>query len=304
MDRLDAQIRTLIEALFYELTKGLALPPDSRIGQVLRLVFARAAQRFAEIGALVDHLVAEQGMLAAARAILPHFVRAYEGRGVENIPAQGPLVIAANHPAACDSVVITALVNRPDYKILAGAMPFFQNLPNLSRHLLFAPANDLQARMRVVRDSLRHLREGGALLIFARGNIEPDPAFMPHPDAEFHLWSRSLQIFLEHVPQTRVLVAIVSGVIARAAMRHPITWLRRARQDRQRLAMIMQLASQALAGKEKFGLTPRVSFGEPIGLRDLGNPERTLQTVTDAARRLLAAHLAWQQACNPNRNPA
>ena len=54
---------------------------------------------------------------------------------------------------------------------------------------------------------------GGALLIFARGGIEPDPAFMSDPDAEFNLWSRSLQIFLEHVPRACSTKRSSSGVM-------------------------------------------------------------------------------------------
>jgi hypothetical protein len=239
--------------------------------------------------------VAQQGVAAGARWVLPRFVREHACRGAENIPPGGPLVIAANHPGAYDSLVISAHVDRPDYKIIIGDIPFFQHLPGIRRCALFAPAvSDLRGRMEVVRQAIRHLRGGGALLIFARGAIEPDPSFMAAPDAEFDLWSRSLQIFLEHVPQTRVLVTMVSGVIARAAMRHPITWLRTARPDRQRLAFMLQMIQQVLSGREQFGLTPRVSFGECIGLDGAGSPERALQRVRAGAHRLLAAHTAWQ----------
>ena len=51
--------------------------------------------------------------------------------------------------------------------------------------------------MQVMRESIRHLKNGGALLIFPRGSIEADPAFMPHPEAEFEHWSRSLEIFMQ-----------------------------------------------------------------------------------------------------------
>jgi hypothetical protein len=133
------------------------------------------------------------------------------------------------------------------------------------------------------------------LLIFARGGIEPDPAFMPAPDAEFNLWSRSLQIFLERVPKTSVLVTVVSGVISRSAWSHPITWFRQKRPDRQRLAFMIQMAQQVIGDREKFGLTPQVSFGELIGLGECSTPELVLQRVIHSARELLQSHLLWQQ---------
>jgi hypothetical protein len=205
------------------------------------------------------------------------------------------LVIAANHPAAYDSLVISANVERPDYKIIIGDIPFFEHLPHISQHAIYAPnPHDIHGRMQVIRQSIRHLEEGGSLLIFARGGIEPDPDIMPHADAEFGLWSRSLEIFLKRVPQTRVLVTIVSGVIARAAFQHPFTWLRRQRPDRQRLAFMLQMIRQTLAGRELFGLMPRVSFGDLIGLSETDTPMQTLNTITTSAQRLLQSHLSWQ----------
>jgi hypothetical protein len=112
------------------------------------------------------------------------------------------------------------------------------------------------------RNVIQHLEKGGAVLIFPRGSIEPDPEFMPKPDAEFDRWPRSLEIILHRVPSTQVLVTIVGDVISQACMQHPITWFRRAWPDRQRLAFMYQIIRQVLAGRELFGLYPRVNFGE------------------------------------------
>ncbi len=291
----STEINTLRESLIYELTKALGLSQDSSLGKAIRPLFEKAVGRFADMGVRLDHVVAEQGAAAGARWALPRFVKAFTARGVEHIPPVGPLVIAANHPAAYDSLVISANVERPDYKIIIGDIPFFEHLPHVSQHAIYAPnPHDLHGRMQVIRKSIRHLQDGGALLIFARGGIEPDPDFMPNADAEFGLWSRSLEIFLKRVPGTRVLVTIVSGVIAQATFQHPFTWFRKKRPDRQRLAFMLQIMRQTLAGKELFGLVPRVSFGDLIGLSDANTPEQALNTITTSARRLLQSHLAWQ----------
>ncbi|HUE98584.1 MAG TPA: hypothetical protein VMN99_04980, partial [Anaerolineales bacterium] len=109
-------------------------------------------------------------------------------------------------------------------------------------------------------------------------------------DGEFDHWSRSLEIFMQRVPSLQILVTIASGVISRAAMRHPITWFRKARPDRQRLAFIYQLARQVMSGRQIFNLTPRVTFGEIIS----GNShEHMLAEIEQAARRTLERHMTW-----------
>jgi hypothetical protein len=147
--------------------------------------------------------------------------------------------------------------------------------------------------MQVVRESIRHLRRGGCLLIFPHGGIEPDPDFMPNPDADFCHWSRSLEIFLKQVPGLQILIAITSGVIAPEMFRHPLTRFRKARPDRQRIAFLMQLARQILSGRETFGLTPRITFGETISGE---NHMHLLDEIEKTARRTLQYHMTWKPA--------
>ena len=115
---------------------------------------------------------------------------------------------------------------------------------------------------------------------------------MPQPDAEFDHWSRSLEIFMQCVPQLQILITIASGVISPRAMHHPITWFRRNRPDRQRLAFLYQLARQMLSSREIFGLTPRITFGEMIAGK---SHEHMLAEIEQAARRTLHRHMTWKQ---------
>ena len=287
------EIQTLAETLIYELTKAFALPQNEQARSVIRLIFGRAARLTAQVGIGLDCAVAEGGISSGARWLLPCFVQSYRARGIENIPLCGPLVIASNHPASVDSLVISAHVNRPDYKVIVGDIPFFEHLPHVSKYAIFAPdPSNAMRRMQVMRESIRHLKNGGALLIFPRGGIEPDPEFMPQPAGEFDHWSRSLEIFMRRVPNLQILVTIASGVISRSAMYHPITWLRKARPDRQRLAFLYQIARQMLNGKQIFDLTPRVTFGEII----MGNNHRNmLAEIEQAACRTPEKHMTWAQ---------
>jgi hypothetical protein len=288
-----AKVNSLTETLIFEMTKALALPQTPRNRKLIGLLAAKAARRFSELAIELDHTIDREGLAAGARWLLPKFAKSFSANGVENIPSNGPLVIASNHPASIDSVLISAHVTRPDYKVIIGEIPFFKNLPNLSKNAIFAPsASNVYGRMQVVRDVIQHLKKDGAILIFARGGIEPDPAFMPDPQADFNKWSRSLEVFLKKVPQTRVLVTMVSGVIAKSAMSHPITWLRQARPDRQRLAFMLQMVRQILAGKELFGLTPRVTFGDVISRDRMHDTDHMLEAIVASAHHVLKTHMA------------
>ena len=289
--------RALEDSLIHELAKAMALPQTAQIRSFLRSFFGRAAQRFSKLALGLDQEIAQQGSMAGMRWLLPHFVAGCEARGEDFIPETGPLLIVSNHPASYDGMVISAYVSRPDYKIIIGEIQPYRYLPHISRHVIFSPpVKNTFGRMQTVRNAIQHLKSGGALLIFPRGGIEPDPAFMPDPDAEFSRWSRSLEIFLQRVPQTRVLVTIVSGVIAPAAMRHPITWFRKARPDRQRLAFIYQIMRQVLSGMELFGLEARVTFGE---LLSSNNRQDVLAEIERSARKTLMQHLTSFHSQNP-----
>ena len=89
-----------------------------------------------------------------------------------------------------------------------------------------------------------------------------------------------------------MIVSIVSGVLDPGCMRNPVTWLRRARPDRQRLAMMLQIIEQMLG--RRLDLTPSVSFGELLNMEDIGDTEQTSQVITQSAHQLMQSHMAWQ----------
>jgi hypothetical protein len=75
-------------------------------------------------------------------------------------------------------------------------------------------------------------------------------------------------------------------------MYHPITWFRRARPDRQRLAFMYQFIRQMIAGKELFGLTPRVTFGELVSAENTRDRDHMLETIAQSAYNVLKRHMA------------
>ena len=146
--------------------------------------------------------------------------------------------------------------------------------------------------MIAARAAITHLKNGGALLLFARGNIDPDPAFMKHADDELGGWSRSLETFLHRVPSTQVVTSIVSHVLDPRYMNHPLTWLRRQRADRQRLAMMIQIIQQMLG--KRLDIVPHVSFGPAIASDANAFSSCRLKDIVQSASTLLKSHLAWQ----------
>ena len=284
-------VATLTRLINNEVILAMGLPTDRWLAERLQPILSRATRRFCEIFAEADRVIANEGLAAGARWLLLNLVRDFKIRGARNLPCEGPLVIASNHPGTVDSVTLIASAGRQDLKVIASAVPFLQNLPHVREHLIFLPREGLQSRMLAARAAIRHLRSGGALLLFARGGIDPDPAFMADGDSELLRWSHSLEVFLHSVPRTRIVASIVSHVIDPEYMHHPLTWLKRARPDRQRLAMMVQLMQQMLG--KKLEIVPRVSFGEVIDGAQFRGTTHLLPVVTESARNLMKQHLAW-----------
>ncbi|HTP00455.1 MAG TPA: 1-acyl-sn-glycerol-3-phosphate acyltransferase [Anaerolineales bacterium] len=285
-------IATLTHLIDDEVIRALNIRTDSWLADRIHSIIRPATRRFSEIFAEVDAVVEQEGLPGGARLLLRKLGADFQARGVGNIPTAGPVIIASNHPGTVDSVALAASSQRRDLKIIAGPIQFLQNCPNISRHVIYTADDNMQRRMVTVRECIRHLREGGALLTFAHGTIDPDPDFMPTASQELHGWSRSLEIFLNRVPEARVVVSIVSGVVDQRYMRNPLTLARHNRVDRQRIAEMLQIILQMLGRKMK--INPRVSFAESLDMQHIGDPDCAMDLISQGAQQLLQSHMAWQ----------
>jgi putative hemolysin len=192
--------------------------------------------------------------------------------GAEHIPATGPLVILANHPGMTDTVALLAsLASRPDLLVIALDRPFLRALANVAKQLIFV-ADDDARRLSVVRAVAKHLKQGGALLTFPAGDIEPDPATFGRRRAveSVERWSDSFVLFARLAPQTRFVPAIVSNVVSPEARRHGLTCLRRTDQNKERLAAALQVAMpryQKLVARVAFGPSQQACASDLASLR-------------------------------------
>jgi hypothetical protein len=288
---LPGNVGNLNHLITGELLRALKIAPKSRLAELIRVVIWPATHRMARIGLRFDQKVAEVGLLNAARWILPNFISKLDVSGRQELPETGPLLIASNHPGVADAFALTANVPRPDLKIVASAMPLFRNLPHTCQHLIFATTNTHE-RMGTLRSAIRHLRDGGALLIFPSGTVEPDPAFIPGAIAALSKWSSSIGILAKSVPETNVVTAIVSGVLSPRSIRNPLTRLRKETMDRQKLAEVLQVVRQ-LVVPIKLSVDTHVAFGNPVeaGEAALRDARSYANQIIDSARKLLSEQL-------------
>ncbi len=257
-----ATVRDLTRNISTEILVAVGLPRTSPLQALLRPLVWPPAHRFASLAAEFEQRVAQQGLTAGVQWALPRFVDGSKAVGAEWIPSSGPLVVASNHPGSYDGLVIASCLGRDDLKILVSDVPFLRSLRASSSHFLYIPG-DAHKRMSAIQDSVRHLRAGGALLVFASAQVDPDPAFLPGAYEALQKWSPSLPLFLRLVPETKMLVTIVSGVLAQSCYQHPLTQLRKEQRLKQFLAEFIQVGQQLLFNR-RFGLCPMVQFSKPL----------------------------------------
>jgi putative hemolysin len=228
----------------------------------LELLSRVPAKRLARQIATYDEIVGDWGLAAGGAWALERLARHAEVEGRENVPLEGPLLLVANHPGLADSLALFAAVPRHDLRVVAAERPFLKALPNTSRYLM-SVSEASPGRLGVVRSAARHLKRGGAVLIFPGGEIEPDPAVLPGAVEALMRWSESLDLFARLVPGLAVVPAAVSGVISPAALRNPLTLVRRKPRDREWLAATLQMLVPTLRN-----VTTRVAFGRAVRAED------------------------------------
>lgn len=280
---------TITDEIFY----AMGLPRFGWARRAFGHIFYRPATRFATLAANFDNMVAEQGFCQATQMFMPQFIDSFQVTGQANIPAKGPLLITTNHPGTYDGFIIAANLPREDFKLIISGVPFVQSFPATSKHLIYT-SYDTQERIKTIRTAVRHLQAGGALMIMPRGNVDPDPAFMPGAHKALELWSPSLALFLKKVPNTSLQVTIVSGVLDPRFLRNPIVKIRRGAVERQKLAEFIQIMTQLFSSRQ-VEVNPAVSFAPlltPAMLQNTGSGNELLRVIKSYAHRALDDHIA------------
>jgi 1-acyl-sn-glycerol-3-phosphate acyltransferase len=280
----ERQVEALAELAAGDLAAALGQERDGPARRVLALLARPLARPFAERVAAFDRRVGRDGLAAGAAWLFLEYAARLEVVGLEHLPPDGPLLVAVNHPGMTDTLAMMLSVPRADLRLVAEDRPFLRALPHTQRHLLYVPER-AASRAGLVRRVATELRRGGAVVAFSRGRIEPDPAVLPGAVESLADWSPGTGVLARLAPGTRIVPAIVSGVLSPAAQRSPLTRLRRGPDGRQRLGSALQLLWPGYRD-----VTVRVAFGPPIAAPALppeGGPEAVTAAIRAGARGLI-----------------
>ena len=280
-----ANIRNrIVDEIFF----ALGLGRSSWLRRILGPLFYLPANHLAQIAASLEDEAPRTGISGAAHRVLPDLSVLVTTYGIENIPSEGPLLLVSNHPGAYDSVVVTSSIPRRDLKLVVSDVGFTHALVNCSQDFIFV-STDPTERMVSLRASIQHLHNGGALLIFPNGEVEPDPAIMPGAEKTIQGWPPSIEIMLRKAPGTRLQLVIVSGVIMSRFIHNPLTRIRRMPYHQQKMAELLEILQQMLFPRS-LEFHPCVSFARPILVSELPASEM-MPAIIQRARQLLEEHV-------------
>lgn len=279
----------LQRAVEYEFFWVLGLAEGHPLRRALTPALRAVLGRFVDVAAPFDRDVAAVGMPQALLSRAPQFITGLTATNAGLIPTTGPLLLLSNHPGGLDAFLVMALLPRADIKVIVSEISILRHLPATGAHFI-SIGREAGSRMQAVRAGIGHLNQGGALLIFPGGILDPDPAFMPGAVEALERWSPSVELLLRRAPQSNVVVSVVGGVLSPGWYHSPVTRLRQERKDRQKVAEVFQIAQQLLL-PGTLDLRPSVHFAPPIAAQSLGlsgSSGRPLAALRSVTRTLLA----------------
>jgi hypothetical protein len=291
---MDAEMTALSRSLVVELAGSIGLRNSPLANRIIWSLFRPVTDRLARLGLTFDRNVLQFGISKAMKLTLEDFASTVTARGTEEFPFEGPLLVVSNHPGTYDSLIVSSQLQRDDLRIISGDIPFLKNLPLAHKHF-FCISDDQNVRMVATRKAIRHLKDGGAVLIYGYGSIDPDPAVYDDAPACIDQWSPSIDLFLKVVPEARLLLSIVSHVVSPKWRNSLLYRLRPDPLDRRRLVEFGQVMSQLLF-PHRLMLAPFISFARPVGVDELrgeSGSERVLPVIIQRAKALLAEHMDW-----------
>lgn len=244
-----------------DLVSSFGWQDSPRLAALVRGIFHAPAQKFARQMLAFDADVGQRGLALAAQTLFEHFAHDLQILGVEHLPKNGPALFLSNHPGMIDTLALFMAIQRADLRILAIERPFLKALTNTSRQLIFLN-DDPTRRMAAVKTTAAHLKAGGAALTFPAGKIDPDPAVYPGAVEALSGWSDSAGVLARFAPGTKVIPTLVSGVLWEKAVKHPLTYIKKTRFEREKLGAALQLLAHIQFNQRP--LHVKVQFGQPI----------------------------------------
>ncbi|HRX86733.1 MAG TPA: lysophospholipid acyltransferase family protein, partial [Phycisphaerae bacterium] len=96
------------------------------------------------------------------------------GVGVENVPVRGPAILACNHQSYLDPVLVGAFAKRTLHYMARDTLFRNSYFSRLIRSYNAFPVKRGETDVTAIKQSLRLLKEGKALLLFPEGTRTPN----------------------------------------------------------------------------------------------------------------------------------
>jgi hypothetical protein len=269
---MPSNVETLTQINLDDLISSFGWQNRPFLARLVRRTLVAPPQAFAHQMVEFDCAIPAHGLVQASRLAIRNFVNDIRVFGRDRIPGSGFLALS-NHPGMTDTLSLFIALNRPDLRIIALDRPFLNALPNMSKQLAYV-TDDQSSRIRMVRQLSTHLRNGGAVLTFPAGHIEPDPDIQNGAVESLCDWTDSVGVFARMAPEAAILPVLVRGVVRRKTANHPLTYLKRADSERQKLMAALQLLAHVMLKQKDVHV--RVQIGNPIYPGHLGRTNTTV----------------------------
>ena len=107
-----------------------------------------------------DRRLGDDGFHHGAGTVMTMATAGMTVRGGEHVPADGPLLVVANHPGLSDAVSILAALGRDDAWVVAADYPFLHALRRANARFVFV-SDERTSRLAALRRIGARLRRGG-----------------------------------------------------------------------------------------------------------------------------------------------
>jgi len=290
-EEFEEQVNHLTPMVVDVILDAVRNEPGECLKRLIAAVMKFPARKFTRLLLEFDAALKYVGVSSACEHIYPYFFDDMVVQGVENVPKEGPLILASNHPGGLDFISIAGHAKRDDLKVIASDVDFLRELPEGRKSLINMP-DDPRSQFKALKEALKHLEQGGMLILFPTGLIDPDPKYFRNAKEHIERWSKSLEIFVRKVSEVQIQPIIVSEAIGeRFLFKHPLVKAQKRRIDRQRLAEFLQVMNMVFFKGSRFNL--KISFGEVMRYHGNGRDGLTAfyQQIKLNAVQLLDRHM-------------
>ncbi len=211
----------------------------------------------------LDREITANGVANAMRRILRRYYRGVSViRGT--VPSSGPVLLVGNHPGLGDLPALAVATKRRDLFAIAKKRALMRDMPGvLSRCVVIDET--LSSRARAIRRIVEIAREGGAIVVYPAGSIEPDPALVGADQPILAEWPSFVDGIARRLLREGLSVPVVpvytEGV--HVVPRH----FRRVAYRRSGLPHEGRAALITMASRRSRFHAVRIAFGDPIDPR-------------------------------------